>query len=82
MKIPKILVVVSLLKRKIETVPKTDYEMWLDEARKIAPHFKDIPYFALALSLNAAIWSDEKAFKRQIKVKIFSTEKLKTFFYK
>ena len=48
---------------------------------KISPHSKDVPYFALALAFNAAIWSDEKAFKKQNKVKIFSTEELKKILY-
>ncbi|MBC7080817.1 MAG: hypothetical protein H5T44_00970 [Thermoplasmatales archaeon] len=75
------LFLVSLLQRKVETISKTDYEMWLNKAKEIAPHNKDIPYFALALSLNAGIWSDEKVFKKQNKVKIFSTEELKKILY-
>ena len=75
------LFLVSLIQRKIETISKTDYEMFLNEAMKISPHSKDVPYFALALSFNAAIWSDEKAFKKQDKVKIFSTEELKKILY-
>ena len=38
-----------------------------------APHAKDVPYFALALSLNCPIWSDEKSFKKQNKVEVYST---------
>lgn len=71
----------SLIERKIETIPWKEYEKWMEKAKKIVPHKKDIPYFALALSLNAAIWSDEKAFKKQNKVKIFSTEELKKSLY-
>ena len=66
----------SLLERKIETFPKSEYEKFLSEARKISPHRGDDPYFALALSLNSAIWSDEKAFKKQSKVKVLSTKEL------
>ena len=75
------LFLVSLLQRKIETISKSNYERWIDKAKEISPHDKDIPYFALALSLNAAIWSDEKAFKKQNKVKILSTEELKKILY-
>ena len=71
----------SLIERKIETIPWKEYEKWMEKAKKIVPHIKDTPYFALALSLNAAIWSDEKAFKKQNKVKIFSTEELKKSLY-
>ena len=37
---------------------------------------KDDPYFALALSLNCPIWSDEEAFKQQSRIKVFNTKKL------
>jgi predicted nucleic acid-binding protein len=69
----------SLLGRKVETFPKSEYEEFLPEAKEISPHVderKDDPYFALAVSLNAAIWSDEKAFKEQSKVKVFSTREM------
>lgn len=66
----------SLLERKIETFPKSEYEEFLSKAGEISPHDRDRPYFALALYLNSAIWSDEKAFKKQSQVKILSTEEL------
>ena len=75
------LFLISLLQRKIETIPKENFDNWIDEAMKISPHSKDVPYFALALAFNAAIWSDEKAFKKQNKVKVFSTEELKKILY-
>jgi predicted nucleic acid-binding protein len=66
----------SLLERKIETFPKSEYEEFLSKAGEISPHDRGRPYFALALYLNSAIWSDEKAFKKQSQVKILSTEEL------
>jgi len=66
----------SLLERRIEIVPKSEYEEFLFKAREISPHGRDDPYFALALSLNSAIWSDERAFKEQLRVKVFSTKEL------
>jgi len=46
------------------------------EAIKLTPHSEDAPLFALALSFNCAIWSNEVAFKRQSKVKVFNTKEL------
>jgi len=70
----------SLLERKIEVYSQEKYEEFLSEAGNISPHGKDVhkddPYFALALSLHAPIWSDEKAFKKQSRVKVFSTSDL------
>ena len=69
----------SLLEKKIESFSRDMYESFLSDANKISPHgkqTKDDPYFALALALNCAIWSDEKAFKKQSKVKVFNTSEL------
>ena len=66
----------SLLTKKIETVDKHEYEGSLQLARGLSPHPEDDPYFALALSLNSAIWSDEKAFTEQSTVKVYPTREL------
>ena len=66
----------SLLGRRVETFAKSEYEEFLPEARRVSPHGRDDPYFALALSLNSAIWSDEGAFKDQTKVKVYTTGEL------
>ena len=69
--------ILDKLFKAIEIAPKSKYELFLDESKQIfSEHLKDAPYFALALSLNSPIWSDEKAFKKQSKVKIFSTSDL------
>lgn len=36
----------------------------------------DSEYFALALKLNCAIWSNDKRLKQQDKIKVYSTEDL------
>ena len=69
----------SFLAKKIGVIPKYEYEASLQRARGLSPHPEDDPYFALALSLNSAIWSDEKAFKDQSRVKVLSTKELIEF---
>jgi len=66
----------SILEEEIKLMPEEKYNKFLSKASEISPHTKDIPYFALSLSLNCPIWSDEKAFKEQSKVKVFTTEEL------
>ena len=69
----------SLLEKKIESFSQDVYRKFLPKANKISPHgkqAKDDPYFALALALNSAIWSDETAFKQQSRIKVFSTKEL------
>ena len=66
----------SLIKDEIKIVPESKYKDFLSKAFKLSPHTKDNPYFALSLFLSCPIWSDEKSFKKQSKVKIFSTAEL------
>jgi predicted nucleic acid-binding protein len=62
-----------LLKLLIEVVPKSKYEIFLDEALKISPHKKDAPLFALSLAFNKApIWSREPRLKRQKIIQVLS----------
>ena len=69
----------SLLRKNIVTISKEEYASFFVEARKLSPHIKDVPYFALALNLDCPIWSDEKAFKQQSRIKILSTNELLKF---
>ena len=66
----------ELLFKFVKIVPKREYSIYFEEASKLTKHTKDIPYFALALSLNCPIWSDEKSFKLQSKVNVYSTSEL------
>ena len=69
--------VFRFIKNEIDFVPFKDFNMYGEEADKLAPHNKDVQYFALALSYgDAAIWSDEKAFKKQSKVRVFNTDEV------
>ena len=71
--------ILSELENDLAPFKEDEYKEFLLEANKISPHgeqTKDDPYFALALALNCAIWSDEAAFKQQSKVKVFTTGEL------
>ncbi|MFH1094689.1 MAG: PIN domain-containing protein [Candidatus Micrarchaeota archaeon] len=45
-------------------------------ARRLSPDPDDWPFFALALSRDCGIWSNDKRLKKQAKVKVWSTEEL------
>lgn len=65
------------MKLFIGIVPDENFKDFGAKARKIlGEHIKDIPYFALALSFDCGIWSNEKRLKKQSVIKIFSTEDL------
>ena len=69
--------VLSLLKERIQIIPSEDISLSIrSKAKIISPHSKDEAYFAVALAFNIAIWSEEKSFKKQVKVEVYNTEEL------
>jgi predicted nucleic acid-binding protein len=66
----------ELFERQISVFPLSEISPYFKKAIKISPDPKDVPYFALAIMLNAAIWSNDKLLKNQSDIKIFSTEDL------
>jgi len=70
-----------LLCEVIDVVPRSEFNEFIPKAEKLLPeHPKDAPYFALALKLGIPIWSNEKRFKSQSNVRVFSTHELKELF--
>ena len=73
----------ALLRERIEVYPSRNIPALLrSKAKRLAPHRKDSPYFALALFLGSALWSNEKAFKKQEEVRVYSTPELASMFLK
>lgn len=66
----------SILEDFLKIHPKEFFKEFEAQARQLI-HEKDVPFFALALKLNCAIWSNEPAFKKQSKIGIFSTRELR-----
>jgi len=60
----------------VNVIDDADVAMYAEEAKKLSPHEEDIPCFALSLAIKAPIWSNEEAFKRQDKIRVFSTFEL------
>ncbi|MCX6665845.1 MAG: PIN domain-containing protein [Euryarchaeota archaeon] len=70
-----------LLYSLIDVVPKSEYNKFMPRALKVLPgHPKDAAYFALSLKQGVPIWSNEKRFKQQSKIVVFSTHELKKLF--
>lgn len=70
---------VGILKLRVGFIPLERFLAKIPEAKELAPHLKDVEYFALALKLDCPIWAQEKAFKKQSVVKVFSTPDLFSF---
>ena len=79
-KLEEIELAIKLLEPEFKIFPRPEYTAKLPEGLKLAPHPKE--YFALALRFDFPIWSNEKAFKKQSKVKVFSTKDLIAFLSK
>jgi len=71
----------TLLSEIIDVVPRSEFVKFESKALKLlSEHTKDMPYFALALASDCGIWSNEKRFKEQSEVDIFSTGNIKKLF--
>ncbi|MBU0460016.1 MAG: PIN domain-containing protein [Nanoarchaeota archaeon] len=66
----------TILKQKILIVPEDEFVRFKEKAEIICPDPKDIVYFALALYINCAIWTNEKKLKEQGKITIYATHEL------
>jgi predicted nucleic acid-binding protein len=69
-------VVITLVSAEINFVPYVDFKKFIPESREISPDQDDTEYFACALSLRCAIWSNDKRLKDQDKVQVLSTGEL------
>ena len=67
----------EILKRKIVLIPLEELILYVNEAENITPDPDDMTYFALALKLNCAIWSNDKKLKEQDRIKVYHTHELK-----
>lgn len=60
----------------IEFIPLKEYKDFLKDAARISPDPDDSDFFALALKLKLAIWSNDSLLKKENKVKVVSTSDL------
>lgn len=68
--------VLSTLESFIKVPPISSFDEFESEAKKVSPHLKDTPFFALALKLKCGIWSNEPRLKKQSAVRVFPTKEL------
>lgn len=70
-----------ILKEKITIVPEEYFLKQKEDAEKICPDTKDIPYFALALFLCCPLWSNDKKLQEQQFLRIYTTYELLELFH-
>lgn len=66
----------SLIFSRIKLIPVSEFKDFLPKAKEICPDENDEEYFALALSKNIPIWSNDKKLKEQDKIKVYNTIEL------
>ncbi|MAF99071.1 MAG: putative toxin-antitoxin system toxin component, PIN family [Nanoarchaeota archaeon] len=72
---------VFLLAEKLFIVPWEEYRQKIDSAMGMIDDPKDTPFLAPALcTTNNGIWSNDKVFTQQNKVRVWSTEELMNYF--
>lgn len=71
---------IEILKKRIKIISNEEIEKFIHKAKKICPDKKDIDYFALALRLNCALWSNDKELKNQNIILVYSTHELLKIF--
>ncbi len=68
----------EIVSRRVEVVPRTTFEKFLPRARRCSPDLGDAPYFALAVHLDATLWTEDKALREQDVVTTVTTAELAT----
>ena len=68
--------VLEALSHRIYFVPREELLPIMDTAKKISPDPNDAVYFAVALRVGAAIWTNDKRLLSQEQVPIYSTSDL------
>ena len=68
--------ILSALKSYVEVKPMEFFEDYKEIGKSASPDKKDAPFFALALKLNAGIWSNEPRLKQQSVLPVFSTQEV------
>lgn len=67
----------DILKKRITVIPNEETQDCMEEARALSPDQNDADYFALALKMRAAIWSNDKVLKeKQNAIEVYSTYEL------
>ena len=69
----------SILEGRIEIIPKSEFEEWVEEAKKVCK-LDDFPFVALAKALDCAVWSNDKELKKFAEetgyVKVLTTKEI------
>ena len=66
----------EILFRYVKIINPELYSSYLEEASGLITDSKDVPFLACALAMQCGIWSNDKGFKKQSKVKVWTMKEL------
>ncbi len=66
----------EILFRYVKIINPELYSSYLEEASSLITDSKDVSFLACALAIRYGIWSNDKGFKKQSKVKVWTTKEL------
>src|SRR3989338_8129284 len=66
----------NVLMRSLIVLPATEADVCREEALLITPDINDIHYLSLALKLQCPLWSEDRALKKQKRVKVYTTQEV------
>jgi predicted nucleic acid-binding protein len=73
-----LVILISELLKYIRIIRNKNLLPFRERAKKIMHKIgkKDVPFIAAAIALNCPIWSDDKHFKKQKTIKVFTTKEM------
>ena len=69
-------ILLTIFLNKIKFLEYNELENYLDQAKRICPDKDDTAFFAVCLTKNFPLWSNDKKLKQQNIVKVINTEEL------
>src|SRR3989344_4566442 len=66
----------------VKIIPTELYKNNIDKSMRLIEDHKDVPFLACAISLDSNIWSNDAHFKKQKKIKVFTTDEFVKKFLK
>lgn len=66
----------EILERRIEIIPIIEFKKYVNEAESLLEDKNDAAYLAVCLAKKMPLWSNDKGFKKQNKVRIYNTQEL------
>ncbi|MCL5011713.1 MAG: PIN domain-containing protein [Candidatus Marsarchaeota archaeon] len=69
---------IDVLERRIELIPISEFQTFIKEAESLLEDKDDAAYLAICISKEMPLWTNDNGFKKQDRVKVYTTQELIT----